>query len=71
MRNAIGVIDSGYRGEILCALWNTTDEPFQVHRGDRISQLIILPCAHPAIDLVNELSDSDRGEAGYGSTGIA
>lgn len=70
MRNAIGVIDNGYRGEILCALWNTTDEEFRVAKGDRICQLVVLPYVRCDIDPAESLSDSDRGADGYGSTGV-
>lgn len=70
MRNAVGVIDSGYRGVIRCALWNTTDEPFKVSKGDRICQLVIAPFAECEIEVVDELTDSERGTNGYGSTGV-
>lgn len=70
LRNAVGVIDSGYRGEILCPIWNTMSEPFTVMAGMRISQLVIVPYMHVNLVKVDELSDSDRGESGYGSTGV-
>lgn len=70
LRNAVGVIDSGYRGEILCPIWNTTDEPYTVLAGSRISQLVIVPYIHCNIVKVIEVDESDRGEAGYGSTGV-
>ena len=70
MRNAVGVIDSGYRGEVRCALWNTTGEPFEVHRGDRICQMVIVPYAPCAVREVTSLSDSERGTDGHGSTGV-
>lgn len=70
LRNATGVIDSGYRGEVLAALWNTTDEPFEVHRGDRVCQLVVMPYCPCSVDEVDALSESERGEHGYGSTGV-
>lgn len=70
LRNCVGIIDSGYRGELLCALWNTTGETFHVSHHDRICQLIVVPCVHCNIVISDELSDSDRGENGYGSTGV-
>lgn len=70
MRNAVGVIDSGYRGEVRCALWNTTDEPFHVRRGDRICQLVVMPYMPCEVEEVDSLSDSERGTDGYGSTGV-
>lgn len=71
LRNCVGVIDSGYRGEVKAGLWNTTGEPFEVRRGDRVCQLVVMPymaCEPVACD---ELSPSERGEGGYGSTGVA
>lgn len=75
LTNSVGVIDSGYRGEIMISFKNRdvnfyTDKhirPYNV--GDRVAQLIIIP--YPSIKLieVNELSDSERGEGGHGSTG--
>lgn len=70
MRNAVGVIDSGFRGEVMCPLWNTTDEPFEVRRGDRVCQLVVMPYCPCTIVEADELSDSERGTDGYGSTGV-
>lgn len=70
LRNAVGVIDSGYRGEVLAELWNTTDEPFEVHRGDRVCQLVVMPYCPCTVEESDELSDSERGTDGYGSTGV-
>lgn len=71
LANGTGVIDSGYRGEIRAKLLNLGKEPFTVKRGDRVCQLVILPfsrCRFWSIE--GELSDSDRGTDGYGSTGV-
>ena len=72
MTNHVGVIDSGYRGEIMVTYKNRdsydgTDEPYNI--GDRVAQLIIMP--YPKIKLVevDELSETERGEGGHGSTG--
>lgn len=70
LRNAVGVVDSGYRGQVLAALWNTTSEPFEVSRGDRVCQLVIMPYARCEVEKVDELDDTERGEGGYGSTGV-
>lgn len=70
LRNAVGVIDSGYRGEVLCPLWNTTREPFEVHRGDRVCQLVVMPFCRCEVTDVDALSESERGTDGYGSTGV-
>jgi dUTP pyrophosphatase len=68
--NAPGLVDAGYRGELLVAMLNTDrDEPFAIEVGDRIAQLVIV--AVPAVRPVqaNALSHSARGEGGFGSTG--
>lgn len=64
-----GVIDSDYRGEIHVLLVNVGEDTFYVHGGDRIAQLLLLPCPdfHP-VDVTN-LSATKRGSAGFGSTG--
>lgn len=70
IRNAVGVVDSGYRGEVMCALWNTTESAFHVHRGDRICQMVVVPYMACELDVVDELSGSERGSDGHGSTGV-
>ena len=69
--NGPGLIDSGYRGELMVILLNTGSEPFAIERGDRIAQLLVLPV--PALDLVvvDELPEAvdDRGADGFGSSG--
>lgn len=70
MRNAVGVIDSGYRGEVKCALWNTMPDSFHVRKGDRICQMVVMPYMPCEIEEVDSLSDSERGTDGYGSTGV-
>lgn len=70
IRNAVGVVDSGYRGEVMCALWNTTESAFHVHRGDRICQMVVVPYMTCELDVVDELSGSERGSDGHGSTGV-
>lgn len=73
LTNCVGVIDSGYRGEIQATFkktnWLKGNESEKYQIGDRIAQIIIIP--HPQIqfDEVNELSDTERGEGGFGSTG--
>ena len=70
IRNAVGVIDSGYRGEVMCALWNTTHDAFHVHKGDRICQLVVVPYMPCELEVTESLSDSERGCDGHGSTGV-
>lgn len=69
--NAVGVIDEDYRGEIIVALHNDTDFEQTVTNGDRIAQLVILPCYTPDIEIVDQLDDTERGDGGFGSTDIA
>ncbi|HVJ47750.1 dUTP diphosphatase [Desulfitobacterium sp.] len=68
--NGVGVIDSDYRGEIQVALINLGQEPFTIHTGDRIAQMIIMPVFLAKFLPVQELTESERGEEGFGSTGI-
>ena len=67
--NAPGTIDADYRGEVGVILANLSKEPFEIKNGDRIAQLVI--AKHETIEWepVSELSDSDRGAGGFGSTG--
>ena len=69
LTNSPGTVDAGYRGEVGSILFNAGSEPFEVHRGDRISQMVI--AALPRVEMVeaDRLSDTDRGAGGFGSTG--
>lgn len=70
--NAPGIIDSGYRGELLVTLLNTdSSEAYTVKQGDRIAQLLVMPIPTARFTEVTELPSGDRGEAGFGSTGYA
>jgi dUTP pyrophosphatase len=64
-----GVIDSDYRGEILCALVNHGEEPFEVEPGARVAQLIVEAIATPAPAWAEDLEETARGSGGFGSTG--
>lgn len=70
LANGVGVIDSGYRGEVRSKLLNLGGEPFTVNPGDRICQLVIIPYTKAKFWTVEELGESDRGTDGYGSTGV-
>ena len=65
-----GVIDSNYRGEIKVHLYNFSNGDFFVQNGERIAQLIIFPYYMPKLELVYQLDDTERGEKGFGSSGI-
>ncbi|MEZ5992094.1 MAG: dUTP diphosphatase [Planctomycetota bacterium] len=67
--NAPGTIDADYRGELKVLLINQGPEPFEIQRGERIAQIIIAPVSSATFTEVNELSDTDRGQGGFGSTG--
>lgn len=64
-----GVIDSGYTGSIRVKLYNHGTESYMIEKGDKISQLVILPIYTPAPELVSELEETERGSGGFGSTG--
>lgn len=64
-----GVIDHGYRGEYGVVLLNTSSEPYEIKKGDKIAQLLIQKIEQAEIEEVEELEDSSRGEGGFGSTG--
>lgn len=67
--NGVGVVDSDYRGEIIVALHNDTDEIMSISPKERIAQLVLLPYIPMTFESVSELSDTNRGEGGFGSTG--
>ena len=70
MVNAPGLIDAGYRGELVVTLVNLSDRDYAVDPGDRIAQLVIIPVALPEIAETDVLPASDgRGTNGFGSTG--
>lgn len=67
--NCVGVIDSDYRGELCVPVINHSSEPYVINSGDRIAQLVILPVENAVYEYTDELSDTERGEGGFGSTG--
>ncbi|MFH0711955.1 MAG: dUTP diphosphatase [archaeon] len=64
-----GVIEHGYRGEYGVIFLNTGDEDFEIKAGDRVAQVLILPVATAEVEVVDELSESERGDGAWGSTG--
>lgn len=69
--NAPGIIDEGYRGEIMVVLHNTDlNSSFEVERGDRIAQLVVVPYLTCEVTAVDELDDTERGDGMCGSTGV-
>ena len=67
--NCVGVVDSTYRGEVFVALHNDSDEIKYIHHKDRIAQMIIQEYPQVEIEVVNELSETERGEGGFGHSG--
>ena len=69
LANAVGVIDSGYRGELILKYKVTTDALPRVYEpGEKVGQLVLVPCYMADTEFVSELSSTDRGEGGFGST---
>lgn len=68
--NKYAVIDSDYRGEIIVALHNHGNEPQTIFHDDRIAQMLFLPYYKPNFNIVDELSETERGDGGFGSTGM-
>ena len=66
---AEGVIDAHYTGSVKVKLYNHTNKSYQFKAGDKIAQLVILPCLLPELELVDSLEETDRGDGGFGSTG--
>ena len=68
--NTPGTIDADYRGEIKVILINHGNEPFVIRNGDRIAQMVVCPIVQAKFEQVDELSDTERGSGGFGSTGV-
>ena len=65
-----GVIDSGYRGEVKVCLWNSSDKYCVINDGERIAQILFQEVPHFTMNEVESLDDTDRGEGGFGSSGL-
>ena len=68
--NLVGLIDSDYQGELMVPAWNRSDKDFEINPGDRIAQMIIVPVIQADFEIVDEFSETQRGEKGFGSSGI-
>ena len=64
-----GVIDAGYTGSIRVKLYNHSGDTYKIRRGDKITQLVILPVILPDLEQVDRMEDTERGCGGFGSTG--
>ena len=69
LSNSVGIIDSGYRGELGVLFDNTSHGYVDIHKGDRVAQLLVMPSYRFKANVVDELTDSDRGTGGFGSSG--
>lgn len=67
--NKVGIVDSPYRGEVMVALHNHSELPCEISNGERIAQMVVMPYVNVSLELTNELSDTERGTSGFGSTG--
>lgn len=69
LTNSPGTVDAGFRGEVGVIMYNAGSSPYKIERGDRIAQMVI--CRLPEVKLIlsSDLSESDRGEGGFGSSG--
>ncbi|KRG88017.1 deoxyuridine 5'-triphosphate nucleotidohydrolase [Stenotrophomonas daejeonensis] len=68
--NGTGLIDADYQGPLLISVWNRGREPFTIEPGDRIAQLVVMPIARVALQVVDTFTDSARGTGGFGHTGV-
>lgn len=66
--NKVGVIDSDYRGELIVALHNHSEETHEINPNDRIAQIVFTPYLKGNFNIVNDLNDTERGTGGFGST---
>lgn len=69
MQNSIGLIDAGYRGNIIAAVYNTSNKNYLIQKGARLFQLVATNFGDISLQLVDELSETTRGDGGIGSTG--
>lgn len=69
LSNSVAVIDSSYRGEVFVSIYNDSDRCKRIKNGDRIAQMIIQEYPQVEIEVVNELSETERGEGGFGHSG--
>ena len=69
LSNSVGVVDSDYRGEICVGLCNVSDKPYTIQPNERIAQMVVMPVVLADFIQADELSDTQRGEGGFGSSG--
>lgn len=69
MGNTVGLIDSDYTGQLYISVWNRSNEPYWINPGDRIAQLVIVPVEQAVFNFVDDFTDTQRGEGGFGHSG--
>lgn len=67
--NLTGLIDADYQGPLMVSLWNRSDLPYTVQPGERVAQLVLLPVARAALQVVDDFPPSQRGDGGFGHSG--
>jgi len=67
--NLVGLIDSDYQGQLMVSCWNRGAEPFTVHPGDRIAQLVVVPVMQVELEVVEDFASSQRAAGGFGHSG--
>lgn len=68
--NLVGLIDSDYQGQLFVSCWNRTDTAYTLIRGARLAQIVYVPITQVSYDVVDSFNDSQRGEGGFGHTGV-
>ncbi|MCX7546212.1 dUTP diphosphatase [Marinicella gelatinilytica] len=69
--NLVGLIDSDYQGQLYVSCWNRSQQPVTLARGDRMAQLVFVPVIQAQFNQVDGFSDSDRGDGGFGHSGVS
>ncbi|WP_198243847.1 dUTP diphosphatase [methane-oxidizing endosymbiont of Gigantopelta aegis] len=67
--NLVGLIDSDYQGQVYISCWNRSQQPFTIHIGERLAQMVFIPVVQVEFETVSEFDQSHRGEGGFGHTG--
>ncbi len=67
--NLVGLIDSDYQGQLYVSCWNRSEKPFCIEPGERIAQMVIIPVIQATFNIVDDFTESERGEGGFGHTG--
>lgn len=69
--NLVGLIDADYQGPLKISCWNRSKDNFTINPGERIAQLVFMPIIRAEFDLVSDFAETERGEGGFGSSGVA